>query len=456
MDTKQRHSILQSIYSFLARLINIHDDSDAQATINNIEKSTEFRGDNVWILFCAIIIASVGLNVNSTAVIIGAMLISPVMGPIMGVGLSIGISDNDLLFKSLKNLLIMVGISLVASSIYFLLTPLNDAQSELLARTRPTIYDVFIAFFGGAAGIIASSRKQEKMTVVSGVAIATALMPPLCTAGYGIGTGQLLYFLGAIYLFFINSFFIALATFLMVRYLHFPPKAFLDPVKAKKVRRSLLIFSIIVIVPSVFTAVDVLRETSFNSQAIKYITDIDKSDMFKDVQIINSKRTYTTKKQTIALTFVGKSLTDDQMASLKKKLGEYGLEKANLEIRQTSGNIDINTQAAMLQTFIDKKELQLQQKDSLIQCMEEKLQVEQEKKLVTSEQLAVEVVALFPHIQTFSIGESEEININSQKKDTVFTVNIKWGKTPTKQENEQLHKWLKARLNTKKLHIIND
>ena len=152
------------------------------------------------------------------------MLISPLMGPIMGLGLSIGISDGELLRKSLKNLFIMIVISLVASSLYFLISPLSDAQSELLARTKPTIYDVFIAFFGGLAGILAASRKQEKVTIVSGVAIATALMPPLCTAGYGLGTGQLIYFFGAFYLFFINAFFIALATYLMVRYLHFPRK----------------------------------------------------------------------------------------------------------------------------------------------------------------------------------------------------------------------------------------
>ena len=251
--------IIKEIWLYLKSLASIAEDTDSETTIANISKGVEFRADNVWVLFFAIIIASVGLNVNSTAVIIGAMLVSPLMGPIVGLGLSIGISDGELLRKSLKNLLIMIVISLVASSLYFLISPLSDAQSELLARTKPTIYDVFIAFFGGLAGILAASRKQEKVTVVSGVAIATALMPPLCTAGYGLGTGQFIYFFGAFYLFFINAFFIASATYLMVRYLHFPRKKFLDPATELKVRRGIAIFTVVVLVPSVFIAINVVR-----------------------------------------------------------------------------------------------------------------------------------------------------------------------------------------------------
>lgn len=456
MTTETKPSIFRSIYQFFHKLINIRTDSDSQATVGTITKSVEFRGDTVWILFCAIIIASVGLNVNSTAVIIGAMLVSPVMGPIMGVGLSIGIGDNELLIKSLKNLLIMVCVSLVASSVYFLITPLNDAQSELLARTRPTIYDVFIAFFGGAAGIIATSRKQEKMTVISGVAIATALMPPLCTAGYGIGTGQMLYFLGAIYLFFINSFFIALATFLFVRYLQFPPKSFLDPKKKKRVRIGLWIFSFMVMVPSVFTAIDLFRETSFDTQAAKFVTYINQSEAFADAQIVSNERHYSTKKQSISLSFVGKPLTDSQMSVLKQKQEEFGLNNAILDIRQASGTIDIETQAAMLQGFIDKKERQLLQKDSIISALEENLATEQNKKKVTSEQLASEVLALFPNVRTFAIGETEKIDVETHAKDTISSINISWHELPLPHESEQLQNWLQVRLDSKKIEIVNN
>lgn len=218
-NTNKVVRLMQLLWKRIRSYAHIKEDTDYQATIEYISKSVIFRGINMWVLFFAIIVASVGLNVNSTAVIIGAMLISPLMGPINGVGLAIGTFDDDLLLKSIKNLTVMVVISLVASTLYFLISPISDAQSELLARTQPTIFDVFIAFFGGLAGIVATSRKSQSITVMSGVAIATALMPPLCTAGYGIATGQLWYFLGAFYLFFINSFFIALATYLMVRFL---------------------------------------------------------------------------------------------------------------------------------------------------------------------------------------------------------------------------------------------
>ena len=201
--------VLKNWWYAIKAITRLNEDTDVEATLTSIHKSVEFRGVNIWILAFAIIVASIGLNVNSTAVIIGAMLISPLMGPINGVGLAIGISDSELLNKSLKNLLVMVVISLLASTTYFILTPLSDAQSELLARTTPTIFDVLIAFFGGMAGIVAISRKEQPFAVISGVAIATALMPPLCTAGYGLATLQFKFFFGAFYLFFINSFFIA-------------------------------------------------------------------------------------------------------------------------------------------------------------------------------------------------------------------------------------------------------
>lgn len=196
---------------------------DEQVTVDSIRNGVEFKGTNLWILIFATFIASLGLNVNSTAVIIGAMLISPLMGPIMGVGLAIGQNDFELMKRSLKSFMVATLFSVVTATLYFLFTPLDEVQSELLARTSPTIYDVFIALFGGLAGIVALATK-EKGNVIPGVAIATALMPPLCTAGFGLATGNLLYFLGAFYLYFINSVFISLATFLGVRFMHFKRK----------------------------------------------------------------------------------------------------------------------------------------------------------------------------------------------------------------------------------------
>jgi uncharacterized hydrophobic protein (TIGR00271 family) len=227
-NTSKGLEILISIKNYIKELFDLRKSKEnEELTVESIRHGVVFKGTNLWVLIFAIFIASLGLNVNSTAVIIGAMLISPLMGPIMGFGLSVGISDFDLLKQSFRSYLLTTFISVVTSTLYFSLTPLNEVQSELLARTSPTIYDVLIALFGGLAGIIAVSTK-EKGNVIPGAAIATALMPPLCTAGFGLATGNIFYFLGAFYLYFINSVFISLATFLGVRFMHFKRKTFVD------------------------------------------------------------------------------------------------------------------------------------------------------------------------------------------------------------------------------------
>ena len=447
---------IKEVWAYIKSLASIAEDTDSETTVANIIKGVEFRADNIWVLFFAIIIASVGLNVNSTAVIIGAMLVSPLMGPIMGLGLSIGISDGELLRKSLKNLFIMIVISLVASSFYFLISPLSDAQSELLARTKPTIYDVFIAFFGGLAGILAASRKQEKVTVVSGVAIATALMPPLCTAGYGLGTGQLIYFFGAFYLFFINAFFIALATYLMVRYLHFPRKTFLDQATELKVRRSIAVFTIVVLVPSVFIAINVVRETSFNNNAIKYVNDIQNNPVMQNVQIISQQRTFSSKGNEITISLVGEPLTSEQVAVLQKRMEEMGLKNTKLNIRQAGGaSLDVGTQAKMLQEFIEDKDRIIVQKDSLIRDLCQQIRVERQLAQVTAEQLAHELSVLYPHIHDISMAEAVKFNVQSNMTDTIPTLNINWTQQPTSEEYQHLSNWLKVRLKTDKLDIIS-
>lgn len=443
------------VRQYLKSTVDIAADCDAQATIDNIGRSVEFRGVNIWILVFAIVIASVGLNVNSTAVIIGAMLISPLMSPIMGIGLGVGISDNDLIRKSIKNLLAMAGISLLASTTYFLLTPLSDAQSELLARTKPTAFDVLIAFFGGLAGIVAASRKQEKTTVVAGVAIATALMPPLCTAGYGLGTGQWMYFFGAFYLFFINSFFIALATFLMVRYLKFPRKKFVDAAHERKVRRSILIFSLIVIIPSVFIGVNVIREASFNSQAIKYMADIERSQACENVQIVGVKRTYSAKEQGITISLVGQPLTPEQVEYLHRRLADFGLSKAKLTIRQTGGaTLDIDAQSEMIQQILERKEEQLAARDSTIGALRTQIDSLENRSAITPEQLVREVRVLFPDVLSLTFSEAEEIDTRTQAKRSVPVVNATWRGRQAKQ-HAQFETWLRARLNTDDIKVVN-
>ena len=258
---------------YLMKLTNISSHVDIQAAVHNIKNNIYFRGPNVWILVFSIIIASVGLNVNSIPVIIGAMLISPLMGPIFGMGLGLGTNDTFLIKESVKNLLVMIVISIVASCLYFLISPLDlDKPTELLSRTNPTIYDVLIALFGGFAGIFEIARK-EKGTVMSGVAIATALMPPLCTAGYGLASGNILYFIGAFYLFFINSAFMILATYFSVRYMKFPSVNFADAKTRKKTKRLMSAVVIILIVPSVLSAISVIRQNNFDIAADNFLKE---------------------------------------------------------------------------------------------------------------------------------------------------------------------------------------
>ncbi len=278
-------SLLRITKKFLIEILSIREGTDIEGTINGIKKDMVFRGVTVWILVASIFIASIGLNVNSIPVVIGAMLISPLMSPILGIGLSVGTNDWDTLLRSLKNFGIAIIISLITSIIYFLITPLKEASPELLARTKPTILDVLIAIFGGIAGIVAGSR-SEKTNVIPGVAIATALMPPLCTAGYGIATGQYSFFFGAFYLFFINSVFIALSTLVIVRYLHFPKHTYVNKQKEKQFKRYITIFVIIVILPSANIFINVMQETRFYTTVKNFM----KNEFYFDkTEIINQK-----------------------------------------------------------------------------------------------------------------------------------------------------------------------
>ena len=264
-------NIFQKLTDTIREIINIDTHIDTDAAEKSIRGNIEFRGPNAWILAVAIIIASVGLNVNSIPVIIGAMLISPLMGPIFGLGLGLGINDINLMKQAGKNLLIMVSISVVVSLLYFMITPLSLSNpTELLARTRPTIFDVMIALFGGFAGIFEQCRK-EKGTVFAGVAIATALMPPLCTAGYGLATGNLSSFLGALYLFCINCLFITMATYFMVKYFRFKKTEYADHGFGLKTQRITTFLIFVFLIPSVWSAVVLVKQNNFETKAIEFV-----------------------------------------------------------------------------------------------------------------------------------------------------------------------------------------
>ena len=455
---KKHHSFrvrMRKFWYMVLEYTHLKEDTDYEATVRYISGSVDFRGVNLWVLAFAIIVASVGLNVNSTAVIIGAMLISPIMGPITGIGLSVGILDEELLRRSLRNLFIMVIISLITSTLYFLISPLTEAQSELLARTRPTIFDVFIAFFGGLAGIVATSRKSQPFTVISGVAIATALMPPLCTAGYGLATWQLRYFGGALYLFFINSFFIALATFIMVRFLDFPQSRNVDDTRFKAVRRMIYAFAILVMIPSVVIAINLVRESAFNSQAIKFVNEVQQTPYFENVQLIDSKRIYTNKSQTVVLRVIGKPLTKEDISHIQSLMRTaYGLDHTKLVVRQTEGIMDITQQNQVIEDIIDKKDAVIDRQDSTIMALRSELH-----KLTGSsentEQLVKEIYSQYADIEQVAILSMECYDTKTLEHKAVPAVYLKWKDGRRHPDAEKrLSQWLKVRLNVEELQII--
>ncbi len=455
---KKHHHVkawLRMFWYKVMEFTHLKEDTDYEATVKYISSSVEFRGVNLWVLAFAIIVASVGLNVNSTAVVIGAMLISPIMGPITGIGLSVGILDEDLLKKSLRNLLIMVGISLVTSTLYFLITPLSEPQPELLARTRPTMYDVIIAFFGGLAGIVATSRKSQPFTVISGVAIATALMPPLCTAGYGLATWQLRFFFGAFYLFFINSFFIALATFIMVRFLSFPQKQYMSGSRLNAVKRMMYLFAVLVMIPSIIMSINLVKESSFNSQAIKFVNEIQQTKYFENVQLIDSKQTYSKKSQAVILRVVGKPLTTEDISQMQSIMQDnYGLDHAKLIIKQTEGEVDITQQMQLIGDLLDKKDALINQQDSTIV----QLRAQLDKLTGSSEnttQLVKEIYTQYPDIELFSVSEIEFYDTKTMEHHPMPVIYLQWkdGKRHPEAE-KRLLAWLKVRLKVEEIEIM--
>ncbi len=431
-----------------------HEQEDNIATIASIEKGVEFRGINVWTLVFAIFVASVGLNVNSTAVVIGAMLISPLMGPIMGLGLSVGTYDFPLLKKSFYNLSIAVVISVLTSAIYFALSPLNEARSELLARTTPTIYDVIIALFGGLAGIVAGASK-EKGNVIPGVAIATALMPPLCTAGFGLATGNLYYFLGAFYLFFINAVMISFSTFIIVRFLKFPHKQLVDKAKSNRLKKYIYIIVLITILPSIYFAYKIIKETLFISNVKEFIN---KEFTFDKTQIISKTFQYDISDSSkIILYLAGETIDDATIKQLIKKLPNYSLSKTKLIVKQgiqNVNNIDINQlKSGIIEEIYHKNELALADKDKKIELLENEILSLKSIQYPVKE-LSEEINAISPKIKLFSANRSVYYDIQNAKLDTVLTVYLKTNSNLNKMEFQTIKGWLTKRLQNDNLKIL--
>ncbi len=417
----------------------IHEKEDYQTIIKTIENGVVFRGTNLWILVFAIFVASLGLNVNSTAVIIGAMLISPLMGPIMGLGLGMGINDLALLRKSFFNYIFAAGIGLATSTVYFFLSPLYEAHSEILARTSPNIYDVLIAFFGGLAGIVATSSKL-KGNVIPGVAIATALMPPLCTAGYGLATFQFTFFFGAFYLFIINSVFIALATLITVRLLKLPFKHLPEPKDELKTKRIVASLVIITLLPSIYFGYDIVQQNKFSQNANRFI---DNEAAFPNDYLL--KKVIDPKKKSIILTYGGKKIEDSEINQLKGKQKNYELEKAILEVRQGFAYLNEtkdNEQQSQLTLALTEKENELQSAKAKIDSISNKQKL--------NFQVYNEIKAQYPNVSNGIIQTLPTYSDNKSFLLVLLTSNKRF----SIKEKNKLMNWLKIRTQQDSIKII--
>lgn len=423
-------------------------------TIASIVSGVDFSGAKLWILVLAIFVASLGLNTNSTAVIIGAMLISPLMGPIIGMGLGVGINDFMLLKRAFKNYLVATLFSVATATLYFLITPFNEAQSELLARTSPTIYDVLIALCGGLAGIIAlGSLSQRSGNVIPGVAIATALMPPLCTVGFGLATANWLYALGALYLYLINTIFISVATFIGVTLImRFHKKEFVDKQREKRVKRTIMGIAIITIIPSVFITLGMVKEAMFNNRCKRFCTNVVKVE---GAHIIS--HTFDYKNRSMRVVLLGEEADSAAINMMEERMADYGLEETTLEIVQGTSNMKAEDLSGRLH-LEEKQTLALQN-----QVMEYEKTIRQQRAELDAyagaeshaKVLLPELRTLYPTIESVSTGrgvvcfKTDSVLADS----TALIVSIRSMKRLPAAEQSKVEAWLRKRLSGSHVYI---
>lgn len=415
---------------------------DPEIVYSEIQKGISFRGTNLWILMFAVVIASVGLNINSTAVIIGAMLISPLMGPINGMGYGIATFDPHLFRKAVKNFTFAIGAGLVASTLYFLITPISTAQSELLARTNPTIYDVFIALFGGLAGIVAISS-QQKGTVIPGVAIATALMPPLCTAGYGLANLKFDFFFGALYLFTINTIFIAISSVLVSKILKFPIRADIDEEKKRRIHNIITIIIFVVLIPSIYFGYELVQREKFNLIANHYA---------KSVSYIEGnyllKYNIDPNSRSIELIYGGTPLSDSQKNLILANANAFGLTSEQILIKQgltldISDKTDLET--AKLKEKINMLELALNRKTAELDTLRQRSLI--------GEPLFAELKILFPQINSLYFSEGFFYNDTLETPIKLPIIILKAERKLNRESYSKIENWLKQRLNTDTIKV---
>ncbi len=459
---KDFQGFLGSTRKFISELLNIRQNTDQEATKQAIIADIPFKGHTIWILICSIFIASIGLNANSTAVVIGAMLISPLMGPILGVGMSIAINDIDTLRRSLKNFAVMVVISILTAYLFFEFFPLRDESSELLARTEPDIRDVLIAFFGGFALVIARAKKGTVATVIFGVAIATALMPPLCTVGFGLAISNWEYATGAMYLFIINTIFIAVATVIVLKLLRFPMVKYINSQKRRFLARITTLIALLVMIPAIITFYNVWQESRYMSQAQDLIKQTIEVYKFKDrgryldnLTEINYNRKGGS---TIELVCMGDELIPDNVIASwnEQKTTFSGLEDTELKIVQ-GGRDDSEIKFNYINELYESKKAELLNKDERINLLESELA--KLSKLTTKQipfqQISAEAKTNFENLD--SLGFAYTITTDFTKIDTIPIFDVVWKKgtkpRDIKEDTQKLSNWLKLRINDNKVQI---
>ena len=441
----------QTLWQVIKSYFNVLPDKDGEKNvIKQITDGIDFQGCNLWILIFAVFIASLGLNVNSTAVIIGAMLISPLMEPIIGMGLAIGIADLDLFKQSIKNYLVSTFISVVTAAIYFTLSPITDAQSELLARTSPTLYDVLIALFGGAAGFLAMSTKGRN-NVVPGVAIATALMPPLCTAGYGLAVQNTSYFLGAFYLYFINTVFIAFTTCLGVRFLHFHRKQFINREKMRRVNLYIVSIIIITIIPASYMTWNIIKQSVFENNIENFVT---KELNYSGTNILSHQ--YDLKTKTLHVVAVGNPISTDSIAKAQKAMTNYQLDGYVLKVIQGS-----NSDSLLLLQHKNKGQLMIGEKNTAewqeLAYRNDILQKQLNSYThypVLANDMREELKVVCPSAKSIMLSKASESFVDSASIKNHIVAIVKTNKTLAKDNRKQLYDWLKVKVKSDSLELI--
>ena len=440
---------------FIRRLLSLRKDkAPEEETIASIKASVEFRGANLWILIFAIFVASLGLNTNSAAVIIGAMLISPLMGPIMGMGLGVGINDFELLKRAFRSFATATIFSVLTATFYFAITPIDEAQSELLARTSPTIYDVLIALFGGLAGIVAlCSTGQRGGNVIPGVAIATAIMPPLCTTGFGIATGNWIYAAGAFYLYLINSIFISLATFIGVNIFDFKKKEFVDKQREKRVKHIIVTIAVLTMLPSALLTYMLVRENIFTGKANTFVTQVVSSEQ---TQVIAKEVDYHSKE--IRLVTIGEEIPEKELERMKSQMANFGLKDTKLSIMQGTKNLSASDLKTMLNDPANRQADKNAQLLANEQQRADKLQKELDAYKRTEQQaqsVSAEMATLFPEAARISIARTFSYAVSdSLQMDSLTLVSLTLKKELNADTRKKMEEWLKARLKTPDMKLI--